>query len=142
MKRQEFLKNCKEIVVEHFNSELARTGKDKITTSDIDVALYGEEPKSKKATLIINTDERVCYTVIFDGYENKYQGFVCQKWHEYGMSAIRIEFKNAILIEKWKVRHMKRKGEKIIFLGYYMENRKKYAVYIYENRYYATESKK
>lgn len=64
-----------------------------------------------------------------------------------GMGAVRKRalersFKNAELVEKWKVRYMRRNGENIIFLGYHQKKDKRYAIYICENRRYDTESKK
>ncbi|MDU7031652.1 hypothetical protein [uncultured Robinsoniella sp.] len=55
--------------------------------------------------------------------------------------AIERSFKNAELVEKWKVRYMRRNGENIIFLGYHQKRDKKYAIYICKDRRYATESK-
>lgn len=67
-------------------------------------------------------------------------------WRYGGMGAVRERalernFKCAELIEKWEVRAMRRIGEKIIFLGYHVENERKYAIYICGNKSYVTVSK-
>ncbi|WP_394911974.1 hypothetical protein [uncultured Robinsoniella sp.] len=63
-----------------------------------------------------------------------------------GMGAVRERalersFKNAELVEKWKVQYMRRNGENILFLGYHVENERKYAIYICGNKRYVTVSK-
>lgn len=67
-------------------------------------------------------------------------------WKYGGMGAVRKRalersFKNAELVEKWEVRAMRRNGENIIFLGYHVENERKYAIYICGNKSYVTVSK-
>lgn len=79
----EFLKLCKSIVVDYFNSHVDKTDGKTITEDDVYIVWLTKALQNNKATVSTNVSDGIYYEVTYNGDKKEAYVDVYKKWENY-----------------------------------------------------------
>lgn len=80
MSSEEFIKLCKEKIVDYFNNRSEKTDKFEITSNDVYVVWYSKSLQNHKALLSTTVSDGMYYEITFNGDKSEMYFDAYKKW--------------------------------------------------------------